>query len=148
MVTLERVNETNAGILASLMRDPEAIVYAMEPPSVGLTNIYFLIRKDNFDIGYCDLHSIDAVSRIAWTTIYIRSGKATVEESNGAFKQLIDFAWNTLNLRKLHADNHNDILSRWMEKIGWQREGTLKAEKYVDGKYVDQNIFSLFREGE
>ena len=146
---IERVTSYSQAILHAVMSDPDAITYALEPPCIGASHIYFLIKTgDEGEVaGYCDLHSIDMLGRTAWTTIYIRKdARAGIVEANDVYKQLIKFAWNDLNLRKVYADNNSKVLSRWMEKSGWTREGRLVKAKFVDGKFVDQNIFALFRE--
>ncbi len=61
---------------------------------------------------------------------------------------LVEYAFNELNLNKLHGGVAVDNIGSWSVagKIGFKFEGTKKHEMYVDGKYVDTKIFQILKE--
>ncbi len=60
--------------------------------------------------------------------------------------KIIEHAFVTLNIRKIllavYANNPN--ATELYKKIGFEIEGQLKQHVYVDGKYIDKILMSLF----
>lgn len=102
---------------------------------------------DDTLIGTCQLHSIDNLNQHA--ELQIRIGKIE-QQSKGfgteAVNLLIQFGWRELNLRKIYlyvfGDNQKAI--KTYEKIGFIEEGILKEHFFIDGKFKDIKIMSIF----
>jgi len=64
-----------------------------------------------------------------------------------AIRILIDFAFNKLNLHKVYAYvlASNQRALKTFRKVGFIREGVLKQERYVNGKFVDVVRFGCVR---
>ena len=64
-----------------------------------------------------------------------------------ASKLLINYGFTELNLHKIYsgvfAPNKRSL--RAAEKLGFEKEGVLKEEIYVDGQYHDVHKFALFK---
>ena len=120
------------------------------PEFVAQTNIYLEIHhiKDNKPIGIVSLLDIDWLNRKAKVSINIGEseywGKGLAVET---LKLLFEYAFVDLNLHKLYAGIYTPNLrsKRVFEKLGLQHEATLKEEVYVDGKYYDAEIFTLYK---
>lgn len=73
------------------------------------------------------------------------AGKGLMTEAVGA---LIPFAFDTLNLHRLHAAciPSNDASRRVLEKNGFKEEGFAENYLQIDGKWRDHVLFGLTRE--
>lgn len=71
-------------------------------------------------------------------------GKGIIGE---AAKLVIRYGFTELNFHKIFAGVYspNERSLRAAEKLGFQKEATLKEEMYVDGKFVDSHRFALFK---
>lgn len=60
---------------------------------------------------------------------------------------LLDWAFNTLNLRKItsHVLGSNGRSQRYSEKCGYKVEAVLKEQHFRNGKYEDLVILSVFK---
>ncbi|MFX1469693.1 MAG: GNAT family N-acetyltransferase [Promethearchaeota archaeon] len=113
-------------------------------------SIFFVIyhKKDKRPIGIIALFRINWVDRNA--IIYARIGipeywgKGLVGE---AAKLLINYGFTELNLHKINVRvfNPNKRSLRAAEKLGFNQVAILKEQSYVDGKYIDEVWFSLFK---
>jgi RimJ/RimL family protein N-acetyltransferase len=105
------------------------------------------LEKDN-PIGIIGLHKIDWISRTAISGTIIEKGLRGQGFGTEAKKLLLNYAFNTLNLRKISARiyefNKKSIIS--CERCGYKQEATLKEEKYIEGHYYNECIFSIFKE--
>jgi len=104
--------------------------------------------KDGQVIGVIGLHDIKYHHRTATTGTLIGD-----KESQGkgfgtdAKMVLLNYAFNTLNLRKINsrafATNQRSI--NYSKKCGYEVEGILKDEVFVDGKYISVVCLAVFR---
>jgi RimJ/RimL family protein N-acetyltransferase len=111
--------------------------------------IFFEIwhRADKKPIGLAGIHSINWISRVGLIGLeigeidYWKSGYATE-----VAKLLIDYAFGELNLHKLAAQifSPNIGSQKAAEKSGLKFETALKEEVFIDGKYYDTKIYSIF----
>jgi RimJ/RimL family protein N-acetyltransferase len=100
-------------------------------------------------VGDCGLRKIDWKSRKAEFFITIGEkqfwDKGLATETLGLVNRL---AFNKMNLNRLWltvlVDNPRAV--RCYEKCGFVREGLLRQESYVDGKYRDVLMMALLRE--
>lgn len=65
-----------------------------------------------------------------------------------AAKLVINYGFTELNFHKIFAGvfSPNERSLRAAEKLGFKKEGVLKGEVYIDGKYVDHHKFALFKD--
>jgi RimJ/RimL family protein N-acetyltransferase len=61
---------------------------------------------------------------------------------------LIDYAFNTLGLRKLssHVYAFNERSIAYSKHCGYVEEGRLIRQRFIEGEYHDEVILSLFKE--
>ncbi len=99
-------------------------------------------------IGVIMLFKIDKTERKAFWGIkldkaYWRQGFGTE-----AAELLLRYAFEDLHLRRLRSGTHSgNIASRKLqEKLGFVREGILRAEFTLDGGYVDDVLYGMLKE--
>ncbi|MFW9877958.1 MAG: GNAT family N-acetyltransferase [Candidatus Thorarchaeota archaeon] len=106
-------------------------------------------KKDKKLIGQIGLGHIDWVN--GWANAFLQIGEPDYwnkDIGKEATKLIVEYAFNELNLNKLHGGVAVDNIGSWSvaEKIGFEFEGIRKHEMYVDGKYVDGKTFRLLKE--
>ena len=105
-------------------------------------------KRDQRPIGFVGLERINWVNKNANISATIGEpdywGKGIAVE---ACKLLIKYGFTELNLHKIYASVHslNARSLRATEKLGFQKEGIIKEEEYVDGQYLDEYKFALFK---
>jgi RimJ/RimL family protein N-acetyltransferase len=114
------------------------------------TNIVFAIEdKAGNYLGNIGLHHIDWLERRAEGGIFILAkdqwGKGIATEAEA---MLLDYAFRTLNLRKISAgvcaENIGSLKAA--KKNGFQEEGCLKKHFFRDGAYHDAILLAIFQE--
>ncbi|WDE98193.1 GNAT family protein [Lentisphaera profundi] len=121
--------------IATTLANPKAIMFAIIYQSEHIGNI----KIDNFD----------SISQTAELGILIGEkqhwGKGLGFE---ACQLVIDYAFNELNFRKilLSVFTNNPNATRLYEKLGFNIEGQLKEQVYIDGQYVDKIYMGLFKD--
>ena len=123
-----------------------------EPPADRHTrdHVVFTIyhKGDKCPIGFVGFGRINWVNRNANIFGSIGEpeywGKGIIGE---ATKLLIKYGFEELNFHKIYAGVYspNARSLRAAEKLGFEKEGVLKEQQYVDGKYHDEHKFSLFK---
>jgi RimJ/RimL family protein N-acetyltransferase len=98
-------------------------------------------------IGTCTLAKLDADHRRAELGFALARrhwGHGYIAEAASA---LLDFAFTTLRLQRLtaDADPRNKRSIRVLERLGFQREGYLRAHYMVGGEKQDAILFGLLR---
>lgn len=91
-------------------------------------------------LGNVWLHNVHWVNRNAELRILLGAEEARGRGfGSSACKLLVQFAFKKLGLRKvyLYVSEVNPRALRAFEKAGFQEEGRLKDEFFVDGKFVD-----------
>jgi len=115
-------------------------------------NIYFGIDEIETKefIGLIQLNNVDYISGTAiWGFIIGDKAKQGKGYSTEAPRLLFDYAFNSLNLRKITSYNilSNKATLRMHEKLGgFCEEGRLKNHIFNNGKYYDVLILSIFKE--
>jgi ribosomal-protein-alanine N-acetyltransferase len=111
-------------------------------------NVYLAIcLKDNSEIiGYTSINDIDYRNRCAmWGAIMIdskKSGKGCATEVGNI---LINYVFNELGFKRFHSrilEEHAASL-RFVEKLGFTKEGILKSSVYKTGKFHNEIIVAL-----
>ncbi|MFW9988752.1 MAG: GNAT family N-acetyltransferase [Candidatus Odinarchaeota archaeon] len=106
-------------------------------------------KKENKPIGQCGLGRINWVSR--WANIFLFIGEPEYWNKNiatEATELLVEYAFNELNLNKLHGGVVVENIGSWSvaEKVGFKFEGIRKHSMYIDGKCLDSKTYCLFKE--
>ncbi|NVM35620.1 MAG: GNAT family N-acetyltransferase [Candidatus Lokiarchaeota archaeon] len=156
----------NINLYAKWMNNPKVRVFArwetpirvedmkkwFEPQEGRVPNfVVFEIwhKKDKKPIGQCGLGWINWVSGWANAFLYIGEpeywGKNIATE---ATEMLIEYAFNELNLNKLHGGAAVENIGSWSvaEKVGFKFEGIQKNDMYVNGKYHDGKTYRILKE--
>ena len=116
----------------------------------GSSSVVFAVKTLDEEqyLGNVWLHNIHWVNRNGELRIFLGA-----EEAQGkgygtrASKLLVRFAFEKLGLHKvyLYVSNVNPRAARAFEKAGFQLEGELKDEFYLDGKFVDVKRMAVVR---
>lgn len=100
-------------------------------------------------IGVMGLHRIDWKDRTAWTGAFIGERKYWGKGYGTEAKMLLlDYAFNTLNLRKICASYiaFNVRSGAYQKKCGYREEGKMKLQHFRNGRYWDEIFMSVFVE--
>lgn len=112
--------------------------------------VFAIVKSDTHEIiGVMGLHHIDHINGTATTGSFIGDECNRSKGYATEAKMLVlRYAFNTLNLRKIcsHVFATNPRSMRALEKSGYVQEGILKEHKFIDGSYVDEHVFAVFRD--
>lgn len=100
-------------------------------------------------IGVMGIHNIDYVHRTATTGSYIGDENHRNHGYGTEAKHLLlDYAFNTLNLRKICSGciAFNTRSQRYQEKCGAKVEGVRKDQYFKNGRYWDEIILATWSE--
>jgi RimJ/RimL family protein N-acetyltransferase len=106
-------------------------------------------KEDKKPIGNLGLGHIDWIN--GWANAFLFIGEPEYWNKNiatEATELLVEYAFNELNLNKLHGGAAVENIGSWTvaKKIGFKVEGIRKNTMYVDGKYVDVKTHCLLKE--
>lgn len=99
-------------------------------------------------IGIMGLHRINWKDRTATTGAVIGEKEYWGKGYGTDAKMiLLDYAFNTLNLRKIKSDawSYNKRSIAYSLHCGYKLEATLKKERFVNGRYWDKVLLAVFR---
>lgn len=107
----------------------------------------FIIDKNSENLGLVELIEIDYIHRRAEFQIIIdpvNQGKGFGEM---ATRMAMDYAFQVLNLYKLYlvVDNENNRARHIYEKMGFEVEGILKHEFFINGSYRNATRMCIFQ---
>ncbi len=117
-------------------KDPKAAIFTIER------------LADREPVGGCSLFDVETAQRSAILGIWL--GKPYWNQGLGtdAVRTLCRFAFRHMNLQRVElnvfATNPRGL--RAYEKVGFQREGTLRRAEFVNGELVDSYVMSLLAE--
>ena len=100
-------------------------------------------------IGLMGIHQIHDEDRTATTGALIGEseywGKGLGKDAK---KNLLNYAFNTLNLRKISSRviAYNERSLRYSLSCGYKEEGRLKAQAFREGQFWDVVLLAIFRE--
>ena len=114
-------------------------------------NVILAIRLVETDeiIGATGLHRINNLHGTATTGSYIGRkdlhGKGYGTEAK---MLLLEYAFNTLNLRKVKAEvyDFNKASQKSLAKCGYKQEGVFVKDRYRNGKHVDSIQMAVFKD--
>ena len=99
-------------------------------------------------LGQIDLMMIDPIARKAEVAIVLMKsaqGKGYAKES---IRLLLAYAFHTMNLNRvwLKCAEENTPAVKCYEKSGFKKEGILRNDLFIDGKYQNAIIMGILRE--
>lgn len=111
------------------------------------TDIVFGIDVKGAIVGAIGLHNIDYTHKKAEVGYWLGKdyrGKGIMPQ---ALKKVVTHAWKKLHITRIYAYVHTDnpASTRVLEKVGFEREGTLKKQYYKDGRAIDTYIYAKIR---
>jgi diamine N-acetyltransferase len=111
------------------------------------TNIHFAIEDDEY-VGTVSLKNINSVDRNAEYAIIIRKKYWGTGIAKDATRQIINYGFNTLNLKKIYLNvfSSNIRANKFYKNMGFKFEGTFKEHIYVNERYEDLNWYCTFNE--
>jgi RimJ/RimL family protein N-acetyltransferase len=163
-LTLRWLSAADAPVLFTIFSDPEVMRYWSSPPMRDLSEATQMLlcvqagyesgsalrvgierKADGALLGVCSLFSLDssqqraeigyALGRPFWGAGYMHE----------ALQTFIDYAFYTLNLRRLEADidPRNRASAKTVERLGFQLEGYLRERWLVNGELSDSALYGL-----
>ena len=163
---LRPFTESDAGALFALHSDAHVLRYWDSPPwsdparaerfiaacrrlaDDGTGVRLAMDRADDGDfIGWCSLTSWNPEFRSARLSYCLRDVAWVQGYATEAVHALLEWAFDTLDLNRVQAetDTRNLASARVLEKVGFQREGTLREDCIVNGEVSDSWVFGLLR---
>jgi len=108
-----------------------------------------VIEADGVPCGLIGLLSIDRKNRKA--EFYICMGEAAYKGkgvARQASRLILDHAFNNLGLNRvyLYTEVDNKAAQRLFEKVGFVKEGVIRSDLLVNGRYVDRIIYGICKE--
>lgn len=99
-------------------------------------------------VGMVELNEIEWDRARAEVAFWIAPNHQAAGYGWDALSTLVDYAFDQLGLHKLTAEAFatNEASMRLLESLGFEREGRLREEEYVDGEWVDVIRFGLLAE--
>lgn len=159
-------NSEHINLYVKWMNDPKVRIYArnimplrvedvkkwFEPREGRISNfVIFELwhNKDKKPIGTAGLGHIDWVN--GWANAFLSIGEPEYWNKSiatEATELLVEYAFNELNLNKLHGGVCVENIGSWAvaEKIGFEFEGIQEDEFYVGGDYLGVKAYSLLKE--
>lgn len=107
----------------------------------------FILDKDDEQLGFVALYSIDPIHRKAEFAIMIDPAHQGFGYASEATRLAIDYAFTVLNLNKLFliVDEKNEKAMHVYKKVGFEVDAILKEEYFVNGSYHNAVIMSIFQ---
>ncbi|MFX1309677.1 MAG: GNAT family N-acetyltransferase [Promethearchaeota archaeon] len=159
-------NSENVDLYIKWLNDPKVRKYARDitptrvedikrwfEPSEGRVKPFIAFeiwhKKDKKSIGHVGLGWIDWIN--GWANAFIRIGEPAYwgqKIATEATELLIEYAFNELNLNKLHGGVCVENIGSWSvaEKMGFRYEGIREDEFYLDGKHLGVKTYGLLKE--
>lgn len=107
----------------------------------------FILDMSGVSIGLVELIEIDYIHRRAEFQIIIDPAHQGQGHGEKATRMAMDYAFLVLNLYKLYlvVDNENKRAIHIYEKIGFEVEGVLKHEFFINGTYHNATRMCIFQ---
>ncbi|WP_338751506.1 spermidine N1-acetyltransferase [Bacillus sp. FJAT-52991] len=108
----------------------------------------FIVERDGDMLGLVELVEIDYIHRRSEFQIIIHPQHQGHGYSIKATELAMYYAFSVLNMHKLYliVDKVNEKAIHVYEKVGFQIEGELKDEFFVDGHYHDAIRMCMFQD--
>ena len=130
---------------------PEEFAHRLSPDQADPNRLEFHIRTlaDDRLIGFVALHSVEWNNRAALLAIGIGEPEFLGQGyGTDALQLILRFAFHELNLYRVSLDviASNTRAIRTYEKLGFQREGRMRAAVQRDGHRTDRIFMGLLRD--
>lgn len=105
----------------------------------------FLVCRDGEPVGAAWLFRVDEVDRQAELGYWVVPDEQGKGYATEAAELLVRFAFSERGLHKVVARvlEGNDASRRVLEKLGFQREASLREHHFVGGRFVDTELLGL-----
>lgn len=117
------------------------------------TIMYSICSTENDELlGCCGLCYINWVQRYADLSLYIGYKEAYIDDegyAEEACKLLFDYGFNELNLHKIWTELYeydNAKVDFYMNKFGFKKDGFLRDNHYMDGRWWGSWMLSLLKD--
>ena len=165
-VRLRRLDESDAGALFDIHRDPEVTRYQSKPAMTDRAEVEALIgriragyesgsslqlgierKEDGVLVGYCLLFNFHEESRRAEIGYSLAREYWRRGYMHEALVALIELAFGELGLNRLEADidPRNASSERSLLRLGFKREGHMPERWIVGGEVCDTTFYGLLR---
>lgn len=107
-----------------------------------------LIEADGFPVGLIGLLSIDQKNSKAEYYVMVGNtefkGKGIAKEAS---RQIINYGFYELGLNRIYlfTEEKNVIAQKLFERIGFVKEGYLRADLLSRGEFVDRYVYSILK---
>jgi ribosomal-protein-alanine N-acetyltransferase len=165
-VLLRPLRTSDVDAIFTIFSNPKVMRYWSTPPLPDRNSAEMLTKKIVHDVelgsmmkwGVARMSDDTVVGTVTLFHIDLDNGRAELgyalaQESWGqgymgeALRSLVDYTFNTLNLRRLEADvdPRNGASIRTLERLGFQREGFLRERWHVAGEIQDALFYGLLK---
>ena len=111
------------------------------------SNFCWMVNERDAAVGYVALNNAN------WRMCYGEIGYGIAESHHGkglgtlAVKMLAEKVFKESNLERLIAYVSTENLASWklLERLGFQREGTLRQHYIIKGRRVDEYVYGILR---
>jgi RimJ/RimL family protein N-acetyltransferase len=106
---------------------------------------FFIEKKDACKIGFVGYYPIRGYWDIGYVVVSGERGKGYCTE---AVQIIVDYLFLSKDTVRIQAETHaeNTGSQKVLESVGFKREGRVRKEMFVWGKWVDGYIYSILRE--
>jgi len=111
------------------------------------SKIVINFKRENTYLAFVSFHTLRWINRSAYITFYVEPGCRGRGIGKKCLKTAIDFAFRTLNLRRLSAEvySYNKVSANLLKDLGFVCEGRLRSAKFHNEKYYDILVFGLLK---
>ena len=106
-----------------------------------------ILKRDNNVIGTCGYNNW--IKRSSRGEIGYELGRKYWGNgfASEAVKKILNYGFKKMNLNRIEAFTVQESISsiKLLKKLGFKKEGLLKEYGYWNGKYWDENLFSLLK---
>lgn len=107
--------------------------------------VLFLVEADGDRVGAVELDPIDWRTGVAEVSYWLAPDQQGHGYAADAVRTVTGYAFDHLRMHKLTAEAFvfNEASRRLLERVGFEREGLLREEDFVDGDRVDVHRYGL-----
>ena len=112
------------------------------------TDRHYAIEENNEYMGTISLKHIDPTNKKAEYAIALRKAAQGKGLGTKASKELLNIAFNELNLNKVYLDvlSDNTPAIHLYKKLGFKEEGELKQHILIDNDFRNLKLFGILKE--
>ncbi len=153
-VNLRIMEKPELHILADWLNDPKFIgEYESQESTEDLEKSYsragsqwfFIEKKDRTKIGWAAKYLVGSQTTVGFGVVPDERCKGYATEATNI---IIDYLFLTNNIVRVQADTstENKASQRVLEKVGFQKEGTIRRHFFSTGKWRDSFLYSILRD--